>query len=244
MTLKNKRVLLSGATGYLGGRILRELIFAGNSVSVLVRPGSNLDKINEYNNIDFFYTDPEEVERAFRVKKFDCVVHSATCYGRSGESGLEIVESNLLFPLHILENACKNKVDYFINISTSLPKCINNYSLSKKQFEEWGKSYSRFKRIRFVNLLFEHFYGPGDSPHKFTSHVFNSLMKNVDELDLTTGLQKRDFLYIDDVVSAFMAIFNANSKTDEFFTEFEVGSGTAISIREFVENANRRSCCL
>jgi nucleoside-diphosphate-sugar epimerase len=56
---------------------------------------------------------------------------------------------------------------------------------------------------------------------------------------LTLGEQKRDFIYIDDVVSAYLMIMKKAIDFDNTFIEFDVGSGQSISIRSFVETVHR-----
>jgi nucleoside-diphosphate-sugar epimerase len=79
-------------------------------------------------------------------------------------------------------------------------------------------------------------YGPGDDSSKFTTFIFESLKKNVPQIELTPGEQKRDFVYIDDVVEAYVVLLEKQKEKTEF-SEFEIGSGEAVSIRDFVETA-------
>jgi nucleoside-diphosphate-sugar epimerase len=60
------------------------------------------------------------------------------------------------------------------------------------------------------------------------------------QIELTPGEQKRDFIYIDDVVSAYMLLLEKGQNTFRF-SEYDVGSGEAVSIRRFVETAKRLS---
>ena len=69
----------------------------------------------------------------------------------------------------------------------------------------------------FINMRLEHFYGPGDADSKFTAHVMNSCLRNVPELKLTLGEQRRDFFYIEDVVSAYLIILEKIEEFQDFF---------------------------
>ena len=132
------------------------------------------------------------------------------------------MEANFLFPLKLLELGKKYHVTCFINTDTILDKRIDNYSLSKKQFKEWLFVYR--KNFGCVNVALEHFYGPGDNPARFVTYIVHSLLKNVERIDLTKGEQKRDFIYIDDVVDAFIKIVNSSDTFLRDFYEFEVGT--------------------
>jgi nucleoside-diphosphate-sugar epimerase len=69
----------------------------------------------------------------------------------------------------------------------------------------------------------------------------DSCIRNVPELKLTKGEQTRDFIYIDDVVSAYIALSENLGEVDDFFIEIELGSGKSVSIRQFVEMAHQIS---
>jgi nucleoside-diphosphate-sugar epimerase len=87
-----------------------------------------------------------------------------------------------------------------------------------------------------VNCKLWHLFGPKDSSSKFVVSIIQSLLRNDKFIDLTDGLQKRDFIYVDDVVHAYMYIIDAFAENKIIgFYEYEVGTGTAVSVREIVE---------
>lgn len=235
------RILLTGVTGYLGSHLAKALLANGCEVVALKRTSSSLRRI-EHLLPKLELHDVEEVEMSAlfaQQDKFDAVIHTATCYGRNGESASQITEANLLFPLKLLNAAVAAKVELFINTDTVLDKYLNPYSLTKAQFAEWGRYFSLRSELKFINLKLEHFFGPNDDASKFTTHVINSCLANTDELKLTLGEQKRDFIYISDVVSAYHLMLDKWKGLPDHYAEFEVGSGHAITIREFVETAHR-----
>jgi nucleoside-diphosphate-sugar epimerase len=94
-------------------------------------------------------------------------------------------------------------------------------------------------KIQFLNIKLEHMYGPGDDPSKFTTWIVQSCLENIDKIELTPGEQKRDFIYIDDVVDAYSLLLEKAGDLDNDFQEFDLGSGKAVTIREFVETVRR-----
>ncbi len=82
-------------------------------------------------------------------------------------------------------------------------------------------------------------YGPEDDDSKFTTHVIKSCLRNVPELKLTAGEQKRDFIHIDDVVSAYFLLLQTAHEQPSLFQAYGLGSGKATSIRESVEMVHR-----
>jgi CDP-paratose synthetase len=231
--LKNK-ILLTGATGFLGSHLLFTLINRGYEVVVLKRSSSDTWRIQHLaNKYVSFDVDNQPLENVFQEQHFNFVIHTACHYGRDGSSLSEIVDSNLIFGLNLLEAAVRNKVDTFINTGTLLPRELNSYSLSKNQFVDWLKQQSA--KIQVINLRLEHMYGPKDAPTKFIAWLVMKLKQNKAEIKLTSGLQKRDFIYIDDVVSAFLCILE-NVNNVNGYSEYEVGTGEAIEVKTFVEN--------
>ena len=109
---------------------------------------------------------------------------------------------------------------------------MNVYTLSKKQFVEWLQQ--RSAQIQVVNLKLEHMYGSLDDATKFVPWVISQLVQKVPQINLTPGEQLRDFIYIDDVVSAYLTTLNQTARLPPF-SEFDVGTGTFTSVRHMVE---------
>ena len=238
--METKIILLTGGTGYLGSKILKQLVDNGYNVILLKRSFSNPVRIKEYiNKITSYDIDLIPLERIFSENTIDTIVHCATNYGREENDPLHVIEANLVLPLKLLELGKKYHVKCFINTDTILDKRINYYSLSKKQFKDWLFVYKQ--DYTCINVALEHFYGSGDDETKFVTYIVHNLLKNVDKIDLTKGEQKRDFIYIDDVVNAFVKIINSLDHFSRDFYEFEVGTNHPLSIKEFVELAKQLS---
>ena len=233
-----KHVLLTGATGFLGSHLLEALHRQGYQVTILKRSTSDTWRIKHLlNHVAVFDVDIQPLEDAFKPRKVDAVIHTACSYGRRGESAHSVAETNLLFALRLLDAATLFKTESFINTDTffntgiSLPKYLNAYSLSKKHFVEWLKS--RSEEIQVVNFKLQHMYGPKDDKSKFVQWLISQLKKNIDRISLTEGSQLRDFIYVDDVVSAYMLGLENTSQMNPF-TELNVGTGEPLELRVFV----------
>lgn len=230
-------VLLTGATGFLGSHLLEAMVHQGYSVVVLKRSTSNLWRIEhlagQYKSYD---VDTNPIEHAFEEQRIDCVIHTACHYGRNGDPVNQIVESNLMFGLRLLGACLKFNTDTFFNTDTLLQKHLNVYTLSKKQFVEWLVQQS--DKIQVVNLKLEHMYGPKDDATKFVPWVISQLRQNVAEIKLTKGEQKRDFIYIDDVVSAYLTVLEKAPGLAKF-NEFDVGTGQLVTVKNFLEQLKK-----
>lgn len=225
-------ILLTGATGFLGSNLLQRLISSSYEVVIFKRTSSNISRIESLlPHITYYDADIDSIEKPFQENKIELIIHTATSYGRNGEKVSDIVETNLMFALKLLETAVSFDVKAFFNTDTLLGKSLNSYSLSKRQFVDWLKYYS--DRIKIVNLRLEHMYGPNDGNSKFVTWLLGQMFNNVSHIDLTKGEQKRDFIYIEDVVNAYIVLLEKYHLLSKF-AEFDVGTGHQIQLKEFV----------
>lgn len=228
----NKSILLTGATGFLGSHILKKLLATNYKIIILKRSFSNTFRIdNDLKNLKIYNLDEINLEKVFEENEIYIVLHTATQYGRKQESIVDIVETNLMLPLTLLSLSQVYNVKTFINTDTLLDKRISSYALSKKQFRNWLQFYSN--NMTCINVSLEHFFGPKDDSTKFVTYIIKSLIEEVEKLDLTAGEQERDFIYIDDVVEAFIVIIQ-NINNQNGFYEYEIGSGVNIKIKDFI----------
>lgn len=141
--LKPFKILLTGATGFLGSHLLEALILNGYPTVILKRSFSNTWRIDHLvSDVKSYDIDKVPVERAFEKNNIATVIHTVTHYGRNQDTVSRVVETNLLFPLKLLETAVLFNTDTFFNTDTLLYNYLNIYSLSKKQFTEWLKHFS------------------------------------------------------------------------------------------------------
>ena len=228
-----KCILVTGANGFLGSHLVKRLLKEGQEVVILKRSFSDTSRImHEMDSLKYYNIDEiSDVAQVFKDQHIDVVIHTATCYGRREEGIQQIVETNLMFPLMLLEIAAAFNTDTFFNTDTILSKYMNWYALSKKQFSEWGQQFARMGKIGFIDGVLEHMYGEDDSRSKFVTFLFESLKEGVPEINLTAGEQKRDFIYVGDVVEAYWKILTHQNVADRY-QRYEIGTGEAVRIRD------------
>jgi len=224
---------LTGATGYLGSKLIHQLHRFEGKLYCLKRKSSNTYRVQELiSEITWLEAEDFDFENFFKKNQVDCIIHCATNYGRKVVDPFSLIEANLTLPLKLLHYGSIAGVTCFINTDTVLDKKIDTYSLSKKQFLDWLERYS--KDMATINVALQHFYGPGDDSTKFTTNIIRALINEVPKIQLTAGEQRRDFIYIDDVVDAFIKIIQASNEMNRGHHTFEVGSGKPIKIKDFV----------
>lgn len=241
------KILLTGATGFLGSHLARTLVGSEHSVIGLKRRDSDLARLSDVKDAMRFADIEDGLDQVFgNCSDIELVVHAATSYGNQGEPVSEVLATNVLLPLRIMESALSHKRCAFINTDTFFCKTedsysyLANYTLSKKLFCQLGAEFARSHEQVFVNVRLEHVFGPGDGSAKFVPSIIRQMLDSVPEIRLTPGEQLRDFVYIDDVVSAYMKIISLIESFECGKMKcFEVGSGSVRTVKDFVSTAHR-----
>jgi len=227
-----KKVLITGANGFLGSRIVKLLIKKNYKIFATKRKTSNLIRLSSYLK-KIIFIEVDNLDKFFDQEQFNLVIHCATNYGTKDKKLSHVILANITLPLKLLELCEKHRVKTFINTDTILPKNISAYTLSKFQFYEKMRKFS--KKIICINIKIEYFYGPGDNTNKFVIANILNLINEKKFIYLTEGEQKRNFIYIDDVISAFDKIILWSNKRKNGLYNFEVGTKELISIKNFMK---------
>jgi nucleoside-diphosphate-sugar epimerase len=146
----------------------------------------------------------------------------------------------VLLPLRLAELGMQRGVRCFINTDSFFNKGghsysnLLNYSLSKKSLLIWLDKLAG--ELGILNVVLEHLYGPGDSPSKFVEHVVRQVgVEHVPHIALTHGHQRRDFVFLEDVVAAYLKLVDYGRAQEFRFETFELGTGQSMQVRDFVD---------
>ncbi|MFH1058031.1 MAG: NAD(P)-dependent oxidoreductase [Pseudomonadota bacterium] len=224
-------ILMTGATGFLGSRLAARLA-GGHDLVLLKRSASDTGRLGRLaRELPIYDLDRDGLNEALAAHPVEVVIHTATDYGRSG--AIEpVLTANLVLPVSVAAAAAAAGARAFLNADTVLPRFLNPYALAKAQLKEWLRLMGA--RLASVNLALQSFYGPGEGAEAFVSSTLLGLMAGGSELPFTPGDQARDFIYIDDVVEAFALVVERLDELGPGQHEVQVGSGRALSIRQFV----------
>jgi GDP-L-fucose synthase len=247
LNLKNKKILVTGAHGFLG-KHLTDLLQKETNIKNIFTP--------RFQELDL--REKENCTKA--VKNIDIVVHLAANVGGIGynrEKPGELFYDNAVMGIHLMEEARKAGVSKFVQVGTicSYPKFTPvpfrerefwngypeetnaAYGLAKKTLLVQAQAYRQQYGFNAIYLLPVNLYGPGDNFDPVSSHVIPALIKRFIQArdqnlkDVTvwgTGKPTREFLYVED---AARGILLAAKKFDKP-RPVNLGSGNEISIND------------
>lgn len=250
------KILVTGATGFIGSHLIQRLIEEKFEVGILKRENSNvwrienlLDKISIY-NVDLRNT--QEVYKAVSCFRPDAIIHLAAYYSteHKQEEISSMIDTNVLGTVNLLEVSKEFGIKLFINTSSCFIykesenklredadlNPLNLYALTKLQAEQACTFYAEKYGLRIVTFRLFPPYGPKDHERRLIPYVIKSLL-NGNKPRLTTGMQKWDFVYVSDIVEAYfklLSTFNLPIKHEIF----NIGTGNATSVREVVSQIN------
>lgn len=215
------KILVTGGTGFLGQKIIKKL--SDHEVIALVRGEKQISGVRSI-KLDGLKHELES--------NVDMVIHLATSYDKSSCMTAESIDSNLLLPLTIMKHILKNKNCRFINadtfFSTNHINKINNYIETKESVRYWLKQL----KIQHINLYFHHMYGENDNALKFFSWLSREMESN-EQINLTSGEQLRDFVYVGDAANALNYVIN-NFNIFKDVENIEIGTGKKRTLKNFI----------
>lgn len=225
-------VLLTGATGFLGGYVLQQLDAQGYNTVVLRRATSDItDLAARYPSAVFVEAAPAEFPQLFADHSVATVVHLACDQGRKGSDLNSMLQTNVMLGIALLQAAVDSGVTRFLNADTQLEADVNAYARSKKQFAQWLPTFAG--SLCIANMRLGNIYGPGEPASGFLSWLISEFARQPASIDFTPGKQLRDFVHVSDVTSAIGAIMQCNLGNGLHC--FDVGSGQRSSLKHFVE---------
>jgi nucleoside-diphosphate-sugar epimerase len=217
--IKNLKVLVTGATGYIGSELATKLISMGCEVSIIKRTTSDLTGLDGILDKLSIYECNESTQSILNIlgdAKPDVVVHLASLFIAEHESNdvEALIASNLLFSTQILEATKVNNINFLVNTGSSWehfnnsqydPTCL--YAATKHAFESILEYYIQTSELSSITLKLFDTYGPRDTRPKLVP-LMQKLALSGDSLEMSKGEQLIDIVYIDDVIEAFLISIN------------------------------------
>ncbi len=257
MDISKKRILVTGADGFIGSHLAEELVRRGYDVRAFVYYNSFnswgwLDHSDESvkDSIDIFagdIRDPYGVRTA--MKGCDVVLHLAALIAipYSYHSPDTYVDTNIKGTLNVLQAAKELNIAKVVHTSTSevygtaryVPideehplQAQSPYSASKIGADQLALSfYKSFKTPVAVIRPFNT-YGPRQSARAVIPTIITQIANGITDIKLGSLYPTRDFSFVTDTVNGFIAMAESDSCIGEVVN---IGSNYEISIKETVE---------
>ncbi|UCO97927.1 NAD-dependent epimerase [Metapseudomonas lalkuanensis] len=236
--MRNMKILVTGAAGFIGFHVSRYLLERGDEVV-------GIDNLNDYYEVslkearlrelepypDFSFRRMDIADRSgmnelFANERFDRVVHLAAQAGvrYSLENPHAYADSNLVGFLNILEGCRQQKIEHLVYASSSsvyganesMPFSVHDnvdhpvslYAATKKANELMAHSYSHLYGIPTTGLRFFTVYGPWGRPDMSPFLFTRAILEGRPLKVFNHGRHRRDFTYIDDIVEGVVRVLD------------------------------------
>jgi UDP-glucose 4-epimerase len=238
------KILLTGASGFIGSQLLRAVsaMFGRENVLVLTSRSQFDGPVVVYDPIEF-RIDPADMDK---FKNVDVVIHAGAFTPKNGLQGnnSKACNGNIGFTQSLLDLPFSNlkKIVYLSTVdvygssqliredSALLPATL--YGLSKLYCERLVSVFSERREISHQILRIGHVYGPGEEKYeKFLPKAIHSIVGSLPVELWGDGSELRSYIYIDDVVNA---VVNAIKLPDQVGAINVVG-GLPISNRQLLD---------
>ncbi|HEY4505499.1 MAG TPA: NAD(P)-dependent oxidoreductase [Candidatus Paceibacterota bacterium] len=206
------KILISGATGFIGTHLIKRLLEEDNSLYAIVRPSTDINVLSKKVTPYVFDNDIDSLISFMRTEKFDGIIHLASVFlaQHKPEEVRKLVDSNVVFGTLLLEASVKSDVPWFVNTGTFWQHYqdkeyspVNLYSATKQAFEDISKYYIEISPINFVTIKLYDTFGPLDTRPKIFN-LWTKISKTNEALDMSGGEQIINMNYIGNVIDGYV----------------------------------------
>lgn len=237
-----KTALVTGATGFIGGRLVSRLLDENCRVHCLVRPTSDVSALDPRASVHRTNGEVEPIATVLRETKPDIVFHLASLYLATHKPGevVDLINSNVAFPSTLAEAMDLAGVRRLINTGTAWQHFrttgynpVNLYAATKQAASDILAYYCDALNFSLVTLELYDTYGCGDTRRKLVQLLVDAAA-SASSLDMSPGEQTIDLSHVDDVVDAFMIAARRVMKASTPINERFLISGERMTVRQLV----------
>ena len=252
-----KNILITGGTGFVGANFVHRLVKEGYKPTVFIRKESNLWRLkNILTKIKIVQTDllnTKLLSQQVRKIKPTHIFHLAA-YGTRQSVQKDTVKTytqNILSAINMMEVCCKQGFQQYVNIGSSseyglkksamkeqdILQPINHYGATKAAISLAASVFGTTYKLSISTVRLFSPYGYWEDRRRFIpTLILNAIRGQAAELSSPSYV--RDFIFIDDVVSAFMHFLTSKKQYNEVFN---IGSGKQYTLQQVVDEVQTLS---
>ena len=238
----SRTALVTGATGFIGGRLVRRLVDDGWRVVVLARGTSDTDALPPDVEVIRTGRDPDALRDAIAAAAPDIVYHLASLYlaDHQPDEVEPLIGSNILFLAELAEAMTRAGCSRLVNAGTAwqhagtdADRPVNLYAATKRAAEEILRYYQEARALSVVTLTLFDSYGPGDTRRKLVQLLVGAAL-GIQRLDMSPGEQRVDLTHVDDITAAFVIAGERLLRRDGQVNERFFVGGDRLTVRDLV----------
>ncbi len=245
---QGERVLVTGAAGFLAQHLIPELLGSGAIVTgiSLEKNPSQIPRAKNFSYISLDLKDKISLKEEIKNIKPQKVFHLAAYPDKEAvfENTDECVQNNIQGTLNLIHALSNINYDSFVHIGsykeysgsktpfreTDALFPISSYAISKACAEMFCIAYHQIYGLPLIMLRFPTIYGPKQPDQNLIPCLIKSCLSN-SKLKLTKGQQKRELIYISDIIDAML---KASSSKNAHGQIINIGTNQEHTIREIV----------
>ncbi len=253
---KTPVVFVTGATGFIGSHLVRRLLKESYNTHILYRTTTSSSRLDDMlskttkHNVDI--CNKKSLEKLLKRIKPDYIFHLANIgiYGGKESPDEDVVNVNFLGTVNLIQSSKDIPYKFFVNTGSSSEYGRKNkkmkeddscfpesmYGITKLASTLYAQNFAKKTNKPVLTLRLFSPYGSYDDPNRFISTIIKQALANK-EIRLTYPKNVRDYIFVDDVINAYIScIKNGNKLSGEIIN---VGSGKQHTIEEVLNTVTK-----
>lgn len=243
-----KTAIVTGANGFVGSWLVRELIKNGFFVYAIVKnESSDLRDLDQLKNVQIIYCELQEIldlDDKLNIDRIDLFFHFAWA-GTSGmdRANYELQLNNVQYTCDAVKAAKKLKCEKFVFAGSIMeyesmsyvpedgadPGLANIYSTAKLSANFMAKTLAVHLGLSYISIIISNIYGVGETSKRLINTTIEKFL-NKEKTDFTAGTQLYDFIYIADAVRAIYLAGELGLP----YTNYYIGNPRPKPLKEFI----------
>jgi len=245
------KILITGATGFVGQNLLPKLISKGYSIFEITIEPEKSKQLYASNTYQFFYTGENHQSLVKEINTFkpNVCIHLASYLTSADDYNAmrKLLQANIEFTCSILDALKQSGLSCFINTGSFAEYFQGDgkfdaaylYTATKTASRSLVSYYSNVYNFKSITVAPYTIYGGIDSQKKIIDLIYDSLNSTI-ALDLTKGEQILDFIHVDDIADFFILLVE-NFNLVPSGSGFQLGTGIGHTLKELGEIIEKES---